>query len=81
MRRDALRCALRSRAQGGGDDWLRITARQRGLPLYAIKTDALSQLARSPLGRSLPRPPLLISPSFKSSTRRLLRPPATASPV
>ncbi len=40
--------ALRSRlGRQGADDWLRLTARQRGLPLYAIKTDTLSQLVRA----------------------------------
>ena len=40
--------ALRSRlGRAGADDWLRITARQRGVPLYAIKTDTLSQLVRA----------------------------------
>jgi stage III sporulation protein SpoIIIAA len=39
---------LRSRlGRTGSDDWLRLTARQRGLPLYAIKTDTLAQLVRA----------------------------------
>ena len=40
--------ALRSRiGRSGADDWLRITARQRGVPLYAIKEDSLSNLVRA----------------------------------
>lgn len=40
--------ALRSRiGRSGADDWLRITARQRGVPLYAIKEDTLSSLVRA----------------------------------
>jgi hypothetical protein len=40
--------ALRSRVgKAGADDWLRFTARQRGVPLYAIKDDTLSQLVRA----------------------------------
>ena len=40
--------ALRSRlGRAGADDWLRLSARNRGVPLYAIKTDTLSQLVRA----------------------------------
>ena len=40
--------ALRSRlGRAGADDWLRLSARSRGVPLYAIKTDSLSQLVRA----------------------------------
>jgi hypothetical protein len=40
--------ALRARlGRAGADDWLRLTARARGLPLYAIKTDTLAQLVRA----------------------------------
>lgn len=40
--------ALRSRlGRAGADDWLRLSARSRGVPLYAIKTDTLSQLVRA----------------------------------
>ena len=40
--------ALRSRVgRAGADDWLRLSARARGVPLYAIKSDSLSQLVRA----------------------------------
>jgi len=40
--------ALRSRlGRAGADDWLRVSARARGIPVYAIKTDTLSQLVRA----------------------------------